>query len=56
MWHSSECDIFHKWLTECLEKREGERVDLIGVCYQLLLHRWDVFSTSIDQSGVILAE
>lgn len=24
--------------------------------HQLLLHRWDVFRTSVDQSGVVLAE
>lgn len=34
----------------------GERMDLIGECYQLLLHRWDVFRASVDQSGVVLAE
>lgn len=35
---------------------QGERVDLIGEGYQLLLHGWDVFRTSIDQSGIVLAE
>lgn len=28
----------------------------MGGGYQLLLHRWDVFRTSIDQSGIVLAE
>lgn len=39
-----------------MEIFHGERMDLIGECYQLLLHRWDVFGASVDQSGVVLAE
>lgn len=53
---AQESTIFSTSGSQSVRKKERERIDLIGVCYQLLLHRWDVFRTSIDESGVVLAE
>lgn len=37
-------------------QRAENRRCLSGANYQLLLHRWDVLQTPIDQGGVVLAE
>lgn len=40
---------------QTFQERKGRRKIWLE-CYQLLLHRWDVFKASIDQSGIVLAE
>lgn len=51
MWQRAENIVLQRswgW-----NSNESERIRWI---YQLLLHRWDVLRTSIDQSWVVLAE
>lgn len=51
MWQRAENIVLQR--SRGLNSNETERIRWI---YQLLLHRWDVLWTSIDQSRVVLAE